>query len=227
VLSRRELLLSVGAISLPMTVTANGATRFGALQSRVPFMDEHDLRGARTRAFDAYRVLLRRSMEQRGPFDWLAGGAFPLSGAGPFRSLEQVALTERSEEVQWFTSFARSHRLQLTLGAWWLKPGVEVTPRLLNFDRDGGFSVHSQCSTRSMSGLHLELPERRDMPQGELTAMCRQRRSYGVRIEMLTGPPSPPGAKASTSGGSFIIGPDGKVLASVDGQTETCLVAMV
>jgi len=65
------------------------------------------------------------------------------------------------------------------------------------------------------------------MPQGDLPAMCRQRRSYGVRIEMLTGPSSPPGAASSTPGGSFIAGPDGNVLAAADRQTETCLVAMV
>ncbi len=225
-LTRRELLLSVGAMALPLSVAAHGATRLGILQSRSPFMDEHDLRGARARAFAAYRVLLRRSVEQHGPLDWLAGGAFPFSGPGPFRALERVALTERSEEVRWLASFARNHGLQLSLGAWWSEPGQTVVPRLLIFDRDGGYEVRHLHLTAAITGLHFELPQRREVSPGDLAAMCRQRRSCGVRIEMLSGPPAPPGA-ASTSAGSFIVGPDGVVLAKADGHTEACLVATV
>lgn len=226
-LTRRELLLSVGAIGLPLSVAAHGATRLGALQSRAPFMDENDLCGARARAFAAYRVLLRRSVEQHGPFDWLAGGAFPLSGPGPFRALERVALTKHSEEVRWLSSFARTHRLQLTLGAWWLEPGHEVAARLLIFDRDGGYRARPLYSTGAITGLHFQLPDRHEKPQGDLAAMCQQRRSYGVRIEMLAGPPAPPGAGPSISAGSFIVGPDGIVLAKADVHTEACLVATV
>ncbi len=226
-LTRRELLLSVGAFGLPVRYPAQGSTRFGALQSRSPFMDEQDLPGSRARAFAAFRVLLQRSVQRYGPFDWLAAGALPLSGPGPFGSPRQIALHSHSEEVQWLTAFAHSQRMQLTLGAWWSATGHEVAPRLLVFDRDGELRVSPRRALHAVAGLGLELPERPELRYADLTALCRQRRSYGVRIETLAGPPVPPGAMPFAGSGSFIVGPDGRAVAAADRYAEACLVAMI
>lgn len=231
-LTRRQLLLSAGALGLPMAAALplpyakNGGTRFGVLQSRAPFIDEQDLRGSRQRAFIAYRGLVRRSLEQHGPLDWLVGGAFPLNGPGPRSAtvLEQLALSGDSPEIGWLASLAQSERLTLALGVWWRQPRVGVSQRLLVFEQDGQYRSLSSRPVTALEYLHLEMPQSRGTPRFDLAALCLRKRTYGVRIESPTGPLLPPGARAVEFEGSLIIGPDGVVLASANPRIETCLV---
>lgn len=234
-LTRRELLLLSGAFGLPLTATlslpaaSNGGMRLGVLQSRAPFIDERDLRGSRERAFDAYRMLLRRSVQQHGSLDWLAGGAFVLSGPGPLpaATLEYLALTADSAEVEWLASFARDHGLRVTVGAWWREPGADVAPRLLVFESDGAWSSQSARSIQAFDRVNLQMQATRGTSNADLAVLCRRQRSYGVRIATLIGPTSPPGARAPAFDRSTIIDANGDSVAFADPQTETCLVAAI
>jgi hypothetical protein len=234
-LTRRELLLLSGAFGLPMTVALsapaarNGRLRLGVLQSRAPFIDERDLRGSRERAFDAYRALLRRSAQQNGSLDWLAGGMFVLSGPGPFPAptLEYLALTAHSAEVDWLASFAQDHGLRVTIGTWWREPGADVAPRLLVFEPDGVWWPHSTRSIQAFDRVNLQMPATRGASNADLAVLCRRQRSYGVRIATLIGPSSPPGARAPAFDGSTIIDANGVSVAFADPHVETCLVAAI
>ncbi len=111
-LTRRQLLMSAGALGAVRIPLADAATarrvsvasaslRLGLLQSAQPFIDLQDLRGSRQRAFAAFRALLERSATDHPPLDWLAAGAFPLSGPGPFTAsvLARFALDANSAEI--------------------------------------------------------------------------------------------------------------------------------
>ena len=234
-LTRRELLLSSGAFILPMTTVmslpaaSNGGLRLGVLQSRAPFIDERDLQGSRERAFDAFRTQLRSSVERHGSLDWLAAGAFVLSRPGPLpaSTVESLALTAQSTEVEWLASFARERGLRLTLGAWWKKSGFDVAPRLLVFESDGAWRSPSMRAMHVLDRVNLHMPVTQSMSHAALAAWCRRRRSCGVRIATLTGPDLPPGARQPAMDGSSIIDAYGVALAIAEPHSETCLVATI
>jgi hypothetical protein len=216
------------AAAIPLPVGPRSGLRLGLLQSRQPFMDVHDLAGSRDRAFSAYRVLIRGSLEEHGPLDWLAGGAFPLSGPGPFPEpvLQQLALTERSAEVKWLKSFARAHQLRLTLGGWWRETGTGIAYRQLMFDSRGQCRALQPSERWAPENLQLHMPAHRGI--GSLSgfaAECGRRNRYGAWIEMLQGPAAPPGARPAMFHGSAIVGADGGLIARAGTQAETCLVA--
>jgi hypothetical protein len=234
--TRRQLLVSAAAISMPVAAAIpwpdepRGRLRLGLLQSRQPFMDPHDIAGSRERAFSAYRVLIRRSLEQQRPLHWLAGGAFPLSGPGPFpgRVLEQLALTERSAEVTWLKSFTRRHRLRLTLGGWWQEPGANAAHRLLTFDGRGQCQVSppSEHWVGESIQLHVSTPRGvSSLPR--FARQCGRLHHHGAWIETLQGPVLPPGVRPPMPYGSALVGPDGRLIAHAGAQTECCLVAEV
>lgn len=233
-LTRRQLLISAAVLGTPVAALAlpdkPGVLRLGILQSRQPFVDANDIAGSRERAFAAYRVLVRRSLDEHGRLDWLAGGAFPLSGPGPFPRalLERLALTEHSAEVQWLKSLAKTHRLRFTLGGWWRDAEGAVEERLLTVDRHGEWRVSATAERGAPEQLQLHMPARHGMPSlsGFATECGRQRR-YGAWIEMLQGPALPPGVRPPLLRGSAVVGPDGGLLAHAGMQTETCLVAEV
>ena len=235
-LTRRQLLLSAAVISMPVAAAMSlpgerrGVLRLGLLQSRQPFMDPHDIAGSRERAFRAYRVLMRRSIEEHGRLDWLAGGAFPLSGPGPFPQpfLERLALTEHSAEVQWLKDFARTHRLRFTLGGWWRETGNGIAYRLLMFDDRGQHQALPPSQESVPEAVQLHMPAHCGIPSlSGFAAECRRRQRYGAWIEMLQGPVSPPGARPAMFRGSAVVSPDGALLAHADIQAESCLVAEV
>lgn len=234
-LTRRELLLLSGAFGLPMTAAlslpaaSNGGLRLGVLQSRVPFIDERDLQGSRERAFDAFRTQLRRSVEPHDSLDWLAAGAFVLSAPGPLpaATVESLALTAQSAEVEWLASFARGHRLRLTLGAWWRESGSDIAPRLLVFESDGAWRSQSMRSIHVLDRVYLQMPATQCMSHAGLAAWCRRRRSCGVRIATVSGPDLPPGAREPASDGSAIIDAYGVSRAIADPRAETRLVAAI
>ena len=216
------------AAAVPLPDEPRSSLRLGLLQSRQPFMDPYDIAGSRDRAFSAYRVLIRRSLEEQGPLHWLAGGAFPLSGPGPFPEpvLEQLALTERSAEVKWLKSFAKTHRLRLTLGGWWQDTGTGIANRLLMFDSRGQCRALPPYEHWASESVQLHMPAQFAIPSlSGFAANCGRLNRYGAWIETLQGPAAPPGAPAMF-GGSAIIGPDGGLLAQA-GLQESCLVAEV
>ena len=194
-------------------------------------MDPHDIAGSRDRAFSAYHSLIRRSLDEHGSLDWLAGGAFPLSGPGPFPAplLEQVALAEHCAEIQSLASLAKVHRLRLTLGAWWRATGIGVVPRLLLFDSGGQWQTlpPSEKSPFESVQLHMPASPGNSSSLAGLAARCRRQRRYGAWIEMMRGPAAPPGACPAMSGGSAIVGPDGGLIARASVSEESCLVAEV
>lgn len=226
-LTRRELLLSMGAFGLPLAVAAKGGTRFGVLQSRAPFIDINDVRGSRSRAFAAFRALLTRSVAQQGRLDWLFAGALPLSGSRAAVPPDQLALDERREEVRWLAAFAREQQLNLALGAWWRAAGNPVQPRLLEFDNEGRLRVQALHASGEVAGVCVERPQRLEARRDGLAAMCRARRSFGVRVVTPGGPLAPPGAVPANDLCSCIVAPDGAVLAAAEPQAEACLVATV
>ena len=236
-LTRRQLLVSAAVLGLPVAAAARtspdlsrGRLSLGLLQSREPFIDPQDIAGSRARAFNAYRVLIQRSLDQQGALDWLAGGAFPLSGPGPFPEpvLKQLALTDSCTEVASLAALARNCRLRLTLGAWWQETGTGAVPRLLVFDGSGQYRTQPPPGNRACDGMQLHMPAWAGVQSmAALAAQCRRQARYGVRIEMLRGPAAPPGARPAMSGGSAIIGPHGKLIAHAGPQAETCVTAEV
>lgn len=236
-LTRRQVLVSAALIGLPVAATlpfpaaARGSLTLGLLQSREPFMDPHDIAGSRDRAFSAYRSLIRRSLDEHGSLDWLAGGAFPLSGPGPFPAtgLERVALSEGCPEMRSLSSLVKAHRLRLTLGAWWRDAGIGIVPRLLLFDSGGRWRVVPQPNDQAHASVLLQMPALPGNPSrlAGLAEQCRRQRRYGAWIEMLRGPVAPPGTPLATFGGSTIIGPDGRVTARASVSAESCLIAEV
>jgi hypothetical protein len=218
------------AVALPVPETPRRQLRLGLLQSRVPFIDFRDVAGSRDRAFEAYRVLIRRSTQAQGALDWLAGGAFALSGRGPFPGpvLEQLALDRNSAEIKEFSSWARAQRLNLTFGAWWRDSGTAIAHRMISFDSSGSLRVSAATDHLLSEGIEMNVPAEYCGPSlKELAAQCRKRGSYGASVEMIYGPDIPPGACPAQSRGSAVIGPDGAVLAYADAVAETCLVADV
>ena len=233
-LTRRQLLLSAAAISMPAAaaIALPGAPRssvsLGLLQSRRPFMDPNDVTGSRERAFAAYRVLVRRSLAEQGRLDWLAGGAFPLSGPGPFPQpvLEQLALTPHSAEVKWLKSFAKAHQVSLTLGGWWRDTGTGIAHRQLMFDSAGQCRALPPSEYWAAEGVQLLTPVHPGMPSlSDFAAECSRLHRYGAWIEMLQGPVAPPGALPAMFSGSAVVGPDGGLIAHAGIQEESCLVA--
>jgi len=237
VLTRRQLLGSVAALGMPVAaampfpVAPRGGQKLGLLQSREPFMDPHDIAGSRDRALSAYRLLIQCSLDEHGSVDWLAGGAFPLSGPGPFPAplLEQVALAEDCAELQSLASLAMAHQLRLTLGAWWRETGIGVVPRLLSFNSGGQWQALLPPEKWPSESVQLQLPASPGNPSllAGLAARCRRQHRYGALIEMMPGPAAPPGARPAMSGGSAIIGPDGGLIARASMSAECCLVAEV
>jgi len=234
VLTRRQLLISAAVLGTPVAALAlpdkPGVLRLGILQSRQPFVDSNDIEGSRERAFAAYRVLVRRSLAEHGRLDWLAGGAFPLSGPGPFPQalLERLALTEHSAEVQWLKSLAQTHRLRLTLGGWWRDTTGGIEKRLLSFDSRGQCRALPTCGREVLERLQLHMPAQHGMPSlSGFAAECARQRRYGAWIEMLQGPELPPGVRPPLLRGSAVVAPDGGLLAHAGLQAESCLVAEV
>ena len=216
------------AAAIPLPVEPRSGLRLGLLQSRQPFVDAHDIAGSRDRSFSAYRVLVRRSLEEHGRLDWLAGGAFPLSGPGPFPEpiLQQLALTQRSPEVKWLKSFSSRHQLKLTLGGWWRETGTGIVYRQLMFDSRGQCRALQPSRRWGSESLQLHMPAQRGI--GSLSgfaAECGRLRHYGAWIEVQRGPAVPPGARPAMCQGSAVVGPDGGLIACADTQAETCLVA--
>ena len=219
------------AAAVPMPDAPRGRLRLGLLQSRQPFIDPYDIPGSRERAFSAYRVLIRRSLEEQGPLHWLAGGAFPLSGPGPFPAgvLEQLALTERSAEVSWLRSFARRHRLRLTLGGWWQDTGTHVANRLLTVDSRGqcqvsrpnehgaGKDCGCKCQRRTASSRYCQV-----LPPSVAGSIAM---AHGSK--RFTDPHCLRACARRSAHGSAIVGPDGALLAHAGVQTEGCLVAEI
>ena len=218
------------AAAIPLADEPRRGLRLGLLQSRQPFMDPHDIVGSRDRAFSAYRVLIRCSLEEHGSLDWLAGGAFPLSGPGPFPEpvLEKLALSERSPEVKWLRSFAKAHRLRLTLGGWWREPGVGIGYRLLAFDSRGQYRALLPSKHRASENVRLHMPAHGGIRSlSGFAADCGRLHRYGAWIEMLSRPMVPPGARPVMFNGSAVVGPDGGLIAHAVTQAESCLVAEV
>ncbi len=233
-LTRRQLLLSAAVlgtsagIALPLAAQPNGSLRLGLLQSRRPFVDPYDIAGSRARAFHAYRTLVRRSLNGRSDLDWLAGGAFPLSGPGPFPLpvLEQLALSEHSTEFQWLSKLARAQRISITLGVWWRDSHNHIAHRLLEFDRNGAGQALLPEEYFGAKGIQLHMPEVTSTPSlAALASQCGRLGLYGAWVEMPQGPVLPPGVPLAAVPGSAIIGPDGRLMAQADSQTEACLVA--
>lgn len=215
-------------MALPLPGTQSRERKFGLLQSREPFIDPHDVVGSRDRALVAFRMFVERSLDEYGPLDWLAGGAFPLSGPGPFRQplLQQVALSKDCPEMRSLASLATTHRVRLTLGAWWHDAGTGVAPRLIVFD-GGPWRVLRKPDQRASAGALLQMPASPGNSSllTDLADQCRQQYRFGVRVETLRGPSTPPGAPTMVVGGSAIISPDGRSIARASPTAETCLVA--
>lgn len=234
-LTRRQLLVSAAAISMPVAGAAvafpdapRSSVRLGLLQSRQPFIDFNDIAGSRDRALTAYRVLIRNSLEEQGSLDWLAGGAFPLSGPGPFPQpiLEQLALTQHSAEVKWLKSFAKTQRVKLTLGGWWRETGTGIAYRQLMFDSLGQCQALLPSEHWASESVQLHMPAHYGMASlSGFAAECGRLHRYGAWIEMLQGPEPPPGAPPAMFGGSAVVGPDGGLIAHAGTQAESCLVA--
>ena len=219
------------ATTLACPAAPRGRLKLGLLQSREPFMDPHDIAGSRERALNAYRSLIRRSLDEHGSLDWLAGGAFALSGPGPFPPslLEQLALGERCPEIQSLASVAQAHGLRLTLGAWWRDTGLGVLPRLLVFDSDGRWRALRPSPQWPPENVRLSMPASPISPASLqcLAATCRQQLRYGAWIETVRGPAHPPGAPLTMVNGSTIIGPDGRFIARASATAENCVVAEI
>jgi hypothetical protein len=236
-ITRRQLLGSTAVLALPAATALafpaapDSRLRLGLLQSREPFMDANDIAGSRARALEAYRLLIQRSLDKHGPIDWLAGGAFPLSGPGPFeaRLLAGIALSAEFAEVRSLAALARENRLRLTLGAWWREPGIGVVPRLLFFERDGHWRVVLPNQQRPSARVHLRAPETPGTPPTLATfaEQCRRRQCHGAWTETLRGPAFPAGAPLPIRNGSAIIAPDGRAVARAGLTAESCLVATV
>ena len=232
--TRRQLLVSAAAVGIPVVAAGiplpagHRGLRLGLLQSQQPFIDLNDIAGSRERAFSAYSVLIRRSLEDKGPLDWLAGGAFPLSGAGPFPPsiMKQLALTEGSPEVQSFKSLAKTHRMKLTLGGWWRETGMGFAYRQLIFDGRGEFRALLPTQQSVSERVQLHLPTHRGSPslRPGFARQCGHLHRYGAWIEMLQGPAAPPGAQPVMCGGTAIIDPNGELIARASAPTESCLV---
>lgn len=237
-LTRRQLLLSAAAIGIPVAASIplplagepRNGLRFGLLQSRQPFMDPHDIAGSRERAFTAYRVLIRRSLEEHGPLDWIAGNAAPLSGPGPFSQpvLEKLALSEASTEVKWLKGFTEAHRMRLTLGGWWQGAGGGIAYRLLDFDNRGKCRALVPSERWVSEGVQLQMPAHCGTPSlSGFAAECGRLHHYGAWVEPLQGPAAPPGVPSVLLPASAVVGPDGQLIAHAGRQTESCLVVEV
>lgn len=236
-ITRRELLGSTALLALPAATALafpaapGGSLKLGLLQSREPFVDPYDIAGSRGRALDAYRLMIQRSLDEHGSLDWLAGGAFPLSGPGPFPEtvLEHVALSEDCPEMRLLSSLAKAHRLRLTLGAWWRDAGIGIVPRLLLFDSGGRWRVLAQPDGRAHSSVLVHMPASPGNPSliEGVADQCRRQFRFGMWVEMLRGPLAPPGTPPAMLGGSAIIGPDGGLLARASVSAESCLVAQL
>jgi hypothetical protein len=199
------------------------------LQSAQPFIDLHDLGGSRQRAFAAFRALLERSAMDHPPLDWLAAGAFPLSGPGPFTAfvLARFALDDSCAEISSLASLVAELELRLTLGAWWREPGGFIAPRFLVFDRQGTWQVLQAPAAQRLageSGLRVNMHTRPCSESERFADQCRRLGVYGARIEPACNPAPPPGVSTPINGGSQLVAPDGRVLARAKTQGETCVV---
>lgn len=236
-ITRRQLLGSTALLALPaatalaLPIEPGSRLRLGLLQSREPFVDPHDIAGSRVRALDAYRLMIQRSLGEHGSLDWLAGGAFPLSGPGPFgqRLLAGLALSAACAEVQSLAAVAKANRMRLTLGAWWRGPRNGVVPRLLCFEPDGRWQALLPASQRLFARVQPRTPVAPGTTSSlaKLAQHCRLRQCYGAWTETLCGPALPPGAPPPVRSGSALISPAGRPIARANIQEETCLVAVV
>jgi hypothetical protein len=234
VLTRRQLLASSLALGIPISAAtpfqqaAGRRLRLGVLQSQVPFIDPYDIAGSRQRALSAYRVLIRRSLSEHGPLDWLVGGALPLSGPGPFseRVLGQLALSEHCEEVRAFARITTAHHLRLTLDVWWRGIDGRVARRLLTFHESGHWHTGKHASIQVCEGVALHKTGRySSLSLADLSDECRSHARHGVRIATLYGPAAPPGASPAFFNGSALLGPDGSLITQTRTQREACFVA--
>jgi hypothetical protein len=221
--------MPVAAAAVAFPDEPRRSVRLGLLQSRQPFIDPHDIAGSRDRAFTAYRVLTQQSIEEHGPLDWLAGGAFPLSGPGPFPEpvLAQLALTQHSAEVAWLESFSKTHQVRLTLGGWWRGTGMGIAYRQLMFDSLGQCRALHPSKQWAAESVQLHMPAHCTTTPSlsGFAAECGRLHRYGAWIEMLSGPVAPPGAPPVRLRGSAIVAPDGGLIAHAGTQAESCLVA--
>lgn len=234
-LTRRQLLVSAAAIGMPVAAAAvpfpdapRDSLRLGLLQSWQPFMDPHDIAGSRERAFTAFRVLIRDSIAEQGSLDWLAGGAFPLSGPGPFPEpvLAQLALTPHSPETKWLKSFSKAHQVMLTLGGWWREAGTRIAYRQLMFNSFGQCQALQPSEHWAGERVQLRMPARCGTPSlSDFAAECGRLGQYGAWIETLSGPVAPPGAPPAMLRGSAVVAPDGGLIVHAGTQAESCLVA--
>ena len=203
------------SISVPERAGLRDEVRMGVLETRTPFIDTNDLSGSRARAFNTYRLSIESSLLKQGPQDWLAGAACALSGFGPFatRALGALALDEQSAEVGSLASLAKAHRLKLTLAAWWRGSDNGITAQMLIFDSNGQLSVQPFQEYCELDGVQLFMPVRRSIPIADIAKLCRQTGSFGVCVEARPATVLPPGAPALPQVGSYVIDPDGRLLA--------------
>ena len=260
-LTRRQLLVSAGllgsasvslaaALPLPRAAIGRNGLQLGLLQSAQPFIDTQDLAGSRQRAFTAFSLLLQRSADQHPQLDWLAAGALPLSGPGPFPPavLAQLALDSHSAELAWLADFAGERRLRLTLGTWWrdsatvIKPKasniassalplpVSPTPGLLLFEPDGGWQLLPASAAQQLgaeAGLQLHASARWRSDAEQLASRCARLGLFGARIEPACTPAPPPGAHAFNGGATALYAPDGRLIAHADSRGETCVLGQL
>jgi hypothetical protein len=230
-LSRRRFLLAGSAFGLPLTavlpVPAGTAetVRLGLLQLREPFIDYADPAGSRARALEAFRSLLRRTLAEQGPLDWVATPAFPLTGPLAGAPIRNFALTADSEELRWLRRFTARHALRISLSAWYRDGGRSPAPALLVIEPDGSAAARPLQTGPWLVRSRRMMLETGVRAGGEtaLADRCRELGLYGAGIAACRGPAPPPGAPARQLGQTRFIAPTGRVRAQLPPGEEGCL----
>ena len=226
--NRRQFLLAGSALGLPLAsllpVPAVGhrGLRLGLLQIREPFVDPHDPKGSRQRAFSALRALLQRCPAEERPPDWLVTSAFPLSGRPAREWLEDFSLTADCEEILWLRRFASRHTSRLSLTAFYRAPRREAAAVLLDFLPGGGIvrrPLRTACGAYTSDGFAVD-PGLRPGSDAALESHCRRLRVYGAGIAARTGPDLPPGAPVTHRSRTRLIDPTGRVRAELPPREE-------
>jgi hypothetical protein len=229
--TRRQFLLATSVLGqplasvVPLPALAQPRARLGLLQLHGPFIDEHDLKGSRARAFAALKSLLQRSLEEHGPLDWLATSALPLSGRIHPRLADQLSLKPECDELIWLRRFATEHALSLQLSAWYRDWQGEPAPLMLRFEPNDKNSVQPLRSDIGLTrrlGLALDT----DLRPGSdllLAKRCRRLGLHGAGIVASHGPGLPPGAPATHCGTTRFVDPGGRVQTQLPPGIEGCL----
>ena len=230
--NRRQFLLAGSALGLPLAsvlplpAVGNHRLRLGLLQVREPFVDQRDPKGSRQRAFSALQALLRRSLVDRGPLDWVATSAFPLSGPLAGEWIEDYLLTADSDEIWWLREFANQHAMRISVTAWYRADRRDTAPALLDIGTDGCIvcrPMRDEFRAGANHGIALDTGLR----PGRDTALadcCRRFGLYGAGIATCRGPSPPPGAPAGHCSTTRFIDPSGRVRAQLPPGEPGCLV---